>query len=142
MNLKELIHAAWENPDAQDIEKDVVDLRSRVYESLEPGEYKIIKTGFFVDLPKGTEMQVRPRSGLAAKYGITVLNSSGTVDSKYRGEVEVIIINHSSELFNIRPGDRIAQAVINELPNVQFVKVKNLSDSERGEKGFGSSGIE
>jgi len=107
---------------------------------LHPGEYRLIPTGFAMALPAGYEAQVRPRSGLALKHGITVLNSPGTVDADYRGEVGVILINHSDTDFHILRGDRIAQMVIATVPAVEFVTVEALDDTERGSGGFGSSG--
>jgi len=105
----------------------------------------MIPTGLYFELPNTLELQVRPRSGLAAKKGVTVLNSPGTVDSDYRGEVKVILINHGTEMFVIQNGDRIAQGVIAVVSNKQFIrleKVDELNDNtERGEKGFGSTGI-
>jgi len=107
---------------------------------LESGEFKVIPTGLYFELPKNVELQVRPRSGLAAKSGITVLNSPGTVDSDYRGEVGVILINHSNIGYKIKPGERIAQGVFNEIVSVNLNKVYNLSETTRGAGGFGSTG--
>jgi dUTP pyrophosphatase len=100
----------------------------------------LIPTGFALELPIGYEAQVRPRSGLALKHKVTVLNTPGTVDSGYRGEVGVILINHSSIAFQITHGMRIAQIVIKPVPQVVFEEVSDLSDTERGEGGFGSTG--
>ena len=101
----------------------------------------MVPTGVRIALPEGFEAQVRPRSGLAAKAGITVLNSPGTVDSDYRGEVKVILINHSDEPFVIHDGDRIAQMVIARHESASFEVVASLDDTQRGEGGFGSTGI-
>jgi dUTP pyrophosphatase len=101
----------------------------------------IIPTGIYMEIPEGYEAQVRPRSGLAAKHGITVLNSPGTIDCGYRGEVKVILTNLSGEEFIIEDGMRIAQIVIQKLPSVEFEEVTELSDTERGKEGFGHSGI-
>lgn len=106
-----------------------------------PGEYGLIKTGIQIELPEGTEAQVRPRSGLALKHGITCLNSPGTIDAGYRGEVGVILINHGKEPFRIEKGMRIAQLVVQYVPQVFIEETDRLSESERGEKGFGSSGM-
>jgi dUTP pyrophosphatase len=100
-----------------------------------------IPTGLFMDVPEGYEAQVRPRSGLAARQGITVLNAPGTIDSDYRGEVEVILINLGEESFTIKNGDRIAQVVISPLVRPQLFEVEFLSETERGTGGFGSTGI-
>ena len=109
--------------------------------TLRPGEYKAIPTGLFMEIPEGYEVQVRTRSGLALKHGITVLNAPGTIDSDYRGEVKVILINHSSEAFTIQNGDRIAQIVVARVHRLPFVEVDDLSATERGEGGFGSTGV-
>ena len=108
---------------------------------LEPHKRAMVPTGVRIALPEGFEAQVRPRSGLAAKAGITVLNSPGTVDSDYRGEVKVILINHSDEPFVIHDGDRIAQMVIARYESASFEVVASLDDTQRGEGGFGSTGI-
>jgi len=118
------------------------DIRAAVDEDvvLRPGERKLIPSGFCMALPAGFEAQVRPRSGLAIKHGIGVLNSPGTIDADYRGEVGVILINHGDMDFHIQRGDRIAQMVIAALPVVEFSEVSELDDTERGSGGFGSSG--
>lgn len=108
---------------------------------IKAGEWELVKTGLAFEIAEGYELQVRPRSGLALKNGISVLNSPGTVDSDYRGEICVILINHSKVDFNIEVGDRIAQGVIAKVEQVGFELVENLSDTQRGEGGFGSSGI-
>ena len=120
-----------------------MDLRAQldspiVLESLERG---IVKTGLFIELPVGVEAQVRPRSGLAIKKGVTVLNAPGTIDADYRGEIGVILINLSNEPFTINHGDRIAQLVIAKYESITWKSAEKLSDSDRGTAGFGSSGI-
>tara|TARA_R110001592_G_scaffold325782_7_gene606434 strand:+ start:27275 stop:27712 length:438 start_codon:yes stop_codon:yes gene_type:complete len=119
-----------------------VDLRANLPESivLNPGERKLVPTGLHLELPDGYEAQVRPRSGLAIKHGITVLNSPGTVDADYRGDVGVILINMGQEPFTINHGERIAQMVIAQYTQVQFLETNELNDSKRGTGGFGSSG--
>jgi dUTP pyrophosphatase len=107
---------------------------------LESMERCLVKTGLFLELPQGVEAQVRPRSGLALKKGITVLNSPGTIDADYRGEVGVILINLSKETFSIQPGDRIAQLVFAKHEQADFQIVESLSETDRGEGGFGSTG--
>jgi dUTP pyrophosphatase len=109
--------------------------------TLNPMERAMIPTGLFIELPVGYEAQVRPRSGLAAKHGITVLNTPGTIDADYRGEIKVILINLSTEPFEIQHGERIAQMVIAKHETVQWEEVEGLSDTERGAGGFGSSGV-
>ena len=118
------------------------DLRAKLSEEikLQPMERQLVKTGLFLELPTRYEAQIRPRSGLALKKGITVLNSPGTIDSDYRGEIGVILINLSQEEFTIENGDRIAQMVIAEYQKVDFVEVDQLEDSARGDGGFGSTG--
>ena len=108
---------------------------------LKPQERVLVKTGLHIQLNKNYEAQVRPRSGLALKKGITVLNSPGTIDADYRGEIGVILINLSKENFNIESGDRIAQLVISKYETIQWILSESLEDSNRGEKGFGSTGI-
>ena len=108
--------------------------------TLSPGARALVPTGLAVELPDGFEMQIRPRSGLAVKHGITVLNSPGTVDSDYRGEVKVLLVNLGAEDFVIASGDRIAQAVIAPVTKAVFAVVEALSGTERGEGGFGSTG--
>ena len=107
---------------------------------LAPGKHALIPTGLTIALPQGYEAQVRPRSGLAAKHGITVLNSPGTVDADYRGEICVLLINHGDTPFAIRRGERIAQMVIAAVARVELVAVAELSATERGSGGFGSTG--
>jgi dUTP pyrophosphatase len=119
-----------------------MDLRSNQYAHLQPGERCIVKTGLFIELPEGYEAQVRPRSGLAAKYGITVLNSPGTIDADYRGEIGVILVNLSKQLFPVKPGDRIAQLVVAEFTTIEWEDIddQDLEETSRGDKGFGSTG--
>lgn len=119
-----------------------MDLRAHLSESviLKPLERGIIKTGLFIELPIGIEAQVRPRSGLAAKKGITVLNAPGTIDADYRGEIGVILVNLSNENFKIEDGERIAQLVIAKHERADWQEVTTLSETSRGEGGFGSTG--
>lgn len=107
---------------------------------LKSGETKIIPTGIAIALPAGTEAQIRPRSGLAAKHSITVLNTPGTIDADYRGEIKAILINHSNEDFTITRGMRIAQMVIAKYEHVKFDEVTSLDETQRGASGFGSTG--
>ena len=108
--------------------------------TIAPQERVLIPTGLFIELPEHHEAQIRPRSGLALKHGITVLNSPGTIDADYRGEIKVLLINLGEERFTIQGGDRIAQIMIIPHPQIEFYEVEELSDSERGEGGFGSTG--
>ena len=120
-----------------------MDLRARLEapEVLEPGARTLVPTGLHIELPEGHEAQVRPRSGLAYKHGLTVLNAPGTIDADYRGEIGVILINLSSENFLISSGDRIAQIVISKHEQVEIKEVKIIDQTERGKKGFGSTGL-
>tara|TARA_R110002012_G_scaffold263456_2_gene446526 strand:+ start:192604 stop:193038 length:435 start_codon:yes stop_codon:yes gene_type:complete len=120
-----------------------MDLRAHIGEAitLNPLERAIIKTGLFLELPVGFEAQVRPRSGLAAKNGVTVLNAPGTIDADYRGEIGVILVNLSNEAFTIENGERIAQLVIAKHERAEWTLVEELSVTERGEGGFGSTGV-
>lgn len=119
-----------------------MDLRANLEEEviLKPFERKLIPTGLFIELQKGYEAQVRPRSGLAIKKGITVLNSPGTIDADYRGEIMVILINLSQEDFVIRHGERIAQMVVASHEKVEWTAVEELQETERGDGGFGHTG--
>ena len=119
-----------------------VDLKATVDTpvTLEPMERRIIHTGLKIALPEGYEAQIRSRSGLAAKYGITVLNSPGTIDADYRGEIGVILVNLSNTSFTIQPGDRIAQLVVAKFEQIDWLPMNELSDTKRGEGGFGSTG--
>ena len=116
------------------------DLKARENVDMEPGKPVLVPTGVFMELPTGYEAQVRPRSGLSYKHALTVLNSPGTIDAGYRGEVKVIMLNAGLEPYSVKKGDRIAQMVIAKLPDVEILPVDSLSDSTRGEGGFGSTG--
>ena len=129
-------------PNYETIASAGMDLRANLSESriLKPLERSIVGTGLFIELPIGYEAQVRPRSGLAAKYGITVLNAPGTIDADYRGEIGVILVNLSNDDFEIANGERIAQLVIAKHERAEWTAVETLSDTKRGEGGFGSTG--
>ena len=109
--------------------------------TLGPGEWRDVGTGLTVEIPPGYEGQVRPRSGLALRHGVTMLNSPGTIDPGYRGEVRLIVINHGKSAFDIRPGDRIAQLIVGRYAAVEWRMEENLNASARGEGGFGSTGV-
>ena len=121
-----------------------MDLRAHIVDAivLKPLERKIIRTGLFMELPVGYEAQVRQRSGLAAKHGISVLNSPGTIDADYRGEIVVILVNLSNDIFTVNNGDRVAQMVIAKHERAEWNEVLSLSETSRGEGGFGSTGRE
>ncbi|NCU17028.1 dUTP diphosphatase [Pallidibacillus pasinlerensis] len=118
-----------------------LDLYSVEDKVIQPGEAELVATGLAIELPEGTEAQVRPRSGLALKHAVTVLNSPGTIDEGYRGEIKVILINHGKEPFKVEKHMRIAQMVIAPVTRVAIIQVEGLSDTTRGEGGFGSSGV-
>ena len=119
-----------------------MDLKANISEpmTLRPLERAMVPTGLYIALPDGTEAQIRPRSGLAAKFGISVLNSPGTIDADYRGEIKVILVNLSNEPFVINPGERIAQMVVARYEKVEWDQVEVLDETDRGEGGFGSTG--
>ena len=119
-----------------------MDLRASLQNEiiLKPLERALIPTGLFIELPSGFEAQIRPRSGLAIKYGITVLNTPGTIDADYRGEIKVILINLSNEEFKVNNGERICQMIIAKHENAEWINVEVLEDTDRGEGGFGSTG--
>lgn len=129
-------------PEYATLQSAGVDLRAAIEENiiLKKGEVQIVPTGIAIALPKGTEAQIRPRSGLAAKNAVTVLNSPGTIDADYRGEVKVILINHGNEDFEITCGMRIAQIVFARYEQADFQIAEDLDDTERGKSGFGSTG--
>ncbi|MDD6895957.1 MAG: dUTP diphosphatase [Prevotellaceae bacterium] len=120
-----------------------LDLRANIDQSivLKPMERQLIGTGLYMALPAGYEAQVRPRSGLALKHGITVLNTPGTIDADYRGEVKVLLVNLSNEPFTINEGERIAQLVVAKHEHAEFVVVEQLDDTERGDGGYGHTGV-
>lgn len=119
-----------------------MDLRAELENpvTLAPGERRLVRTGLYLEIPEGYEAQVRPRSGLALKHGVTVLNAPGTIDADYRGEVGVILINHSIQSYSIQPGERIAQLVFVQLARAELVAADSLADTERGDGGFGHTG--
>ena len=145
VELQRLAHAdGLPMPAYQTAEAAGLDLMAAVPDNepltLAPGQYALVPTGLAIALPPGHEAQVRPRSGLAAKHGVTVLNSPGTIDADYRGEIKVILINHSQTVFVIKRGERIAQMVIAPVVKAALVPVTTLSTTDRGAGGFGSTG--
>ena len=143
MQIKIINQSQHELPNYETIASAGMDLRANLNEpiTLPPLGRAIIKTGLFIELPIGYEAQVRPRSGLAAKKGITVLNSPGTVDADYRGEIGVILVNLSQEDFVVENGERIAQLVIAKHERAEWILVDELSETSRGAGGFGSTGV-
>ena len=143
MTIQIINKSKHQTPSYETILSAGMDLRANISESLilKPLERVIVKTGLFIALPAGLEAQVRPRSGLAAKRGITVLNSPGTVDADYRGEIGVILVNLSNQDFLIKDGERIAQLIIAKHEQITWKEVSILDKTERGEDGFGSTGV-
>lgn len=143
MEIKVINKSQHELPHYETVASAGMDLRANIEEpvTLAPLERAIIKTGLFIELPVGYEAQVRPRSGLAAKKGITVLNAPGTVDADYRGEIGVILINLSNEPFTVTNGERVAQLVIAKHERADWKEVDELSTTDRGQGGFGSTGV-
>jgi len=142
MTIKIINKSAHQLPEYETGASAGMDLRANISEAviLKPLARAIIKTGLFIELPVGFEAQVRPRSGLAAKHGLTVLNSPGTVDADYRGEIGVILVNLSNTDFKIENGERIAQLVIAKHERAVWLEVEQLNETSRGEGGFGSTG--
>lgn len=142
MTIKIINKSAHKLPEYETSASAGMDLRANISEAviLKPLARAIIKTGLFIELPVGFEAQVRPRSGLAAKHGLTVLNSPGTIDADYRGEIGVILVNVSNIDFKIENGERIAQLVIAKHERTNWLEVDQLNETSRGEGGFGSTG--
>lgn len=145
MQVKIINKSGFELPKYETKNSAGLDLRlsEEIYKNVEhifPNQSKVCKTGLFLEIPEGYEAQIRPRSGWAAKHGITVLNSPGTIDADYRGEIMVILINHSSIPFRLSFGDRIAQMVFSKVERTEFLEVDALSETDRGDGGFGSTG--
>ncbi len=142
MKVQIVNKSAYEAPFYATVNSAGMDLKANIDEPivLEPLQRTMVPTGLYIALPEGTEAQVRPRSGLAAKHGITVLNTPGTIDADYRGEIKVILVNLSNEAFTINPGERIAQMVVARYEKVEWDVVDSLDATERGAGGFGSTG--
>jgi len=142
MKVQVINHSAWPLPEYATAQSAGLDLKANLSEpvTLQPLQRAMVPTGLFIALPPGFEAQIRPRSGLAAKHGITVLNTPGTVDADYRGEIKVILVNLSQDPFEIVPGERIAQMVVARHETVEWEAVEILDGTERGAGGFGSTG--
>lgn len=142
MQVKIINRSAFPSPAYATEMSAGMDLKANITEAvlLEPLQRAMIPTGIYLALPEGTEAQVRPRSGLAAKFGISVLNAPGTIDADYRGEVKVILVNLSNEPFTVNPGERIAQLVLARYERIEWDEVETLDETCRGEGGFGSTG--
>jgi dUTP pyrophosphatase len=142
MKIKIVNRSAYGLPTYETLASAGMDLRANISDplTLQTLERAAIPTGLYIELPEGFEAQVRPRSGLASRKGITVLNSPGTIDADYRGEIGVILVNLSKDAFTVNPGDRVAQLVVARHERAEWVETEALSVSDRGEGGFGSTG--
>lgn len=142
MKVKIVNRSPFDTPSYATAYSAGMDLKANITEpiTLSPLERAMVPTGIFIELPDGFEAQIRPRSGLAAKHGISIVNSPGTIDADYRGEIKVILVNLSSEPFEINPGERIAQMVVARYEKVEWQEVDALAESTRGTGGFGSTG--
>jgi len=145
MNVEvRIMNKSTHNPPAYETDGSAgMDLRANLEEkfTLNPFERSVVPTGLFIELPQGYEAQIRPRSGLSLKTGLSIPNSPGTIDSDYRGEIKVIVANLSNEAVEIHPGDRIAQMIIAKYERAEWVEVDNIENTERGTGGFGSTGV-
>lgn len=142
LEIKVINHSANALPAYETAQSAGMDLRASLSapETITPGERKLIPTGLYIELPEGYEAQIRPRSGLALKHGITVLNSPGTIDADYRGEIKVLLINLGTEPFVIQPADRIAQMIVAKHEHVEWIPAQSLNDTARGSGGYGHTG--
>lgn len=143
MQVKIVNQSKYPLPEYATIHSAGLDLRADIKEpvTLKPLQRELIPTGLFIQLPEGVEAQVRPRSGLAAKHGISIVNSPGTIDPDYRGEIKVILVNLSDLPFTLEPGERIAQMIIARFEHILWDEVESLDNTARGEGGFGHTGI-
>lgn len=142
MQVKVVNKSAFELPQYATVQSAGLDLKANITEDilLMPHQRILVPTGIFIELPDGYEAQIRPRSGMASKFGITVANAPGTIDPDYRGEVKVALVNISTEAFTLKPGERIAQMVVARFERVEWQPVDELSDTVRGDGGFGHTG--
>lgn len=142
MKVKVINKSAFDLPQYETVHAAGLDLRANITEAilLKPLQRTLVPTGIYIELPDGYEAQIRPRSGLAAKHGISLVNSPGTIDPDYRGEIKAIVVNLSDTDFELKPGERIAQMVIAQFARIEWEQVEGLSESDRGAGGFGSTG--
>lgn len=142
MKVKVINRSAYDLPQYETEQAAGLDVRANITESitLGPLERALVPTGLYAELPEGYEMQVRPRSGLAAKHGLSLVNSPGTIDPDYRGEIKVILVNLSNTPYELKPGERVAQLVVARFTRVEWESVEVLGETERGAGGFGSTG--
>lgn len=143
MKVKVINRSAYDLPQYETALAAGLDVRANITESitLGPLERTLVPTGLFIELPEGYEMQVRPRSGLAAKHGLSLVNAPGTIDADYRGEIKVILVNLSNTPYELKPGKRVAQLVVSQFTRVEWEPVEELGETERGAGGFGSTGV-
>lgn len=143
MKVKVINRSAYDLPQYETAQAAGLDVRANITESitLGPLERALVPTGLFIELPEGYEMQVRPRSGLAAKHGLSLVNAPGTIDPDYRGEIKVILVNLSNTPYELKPGERVAQLVVSQFTRVAWEPVEELGETERGTGGFGSTGV-
>lgn len=143
MKVKVINRSAYDLPQYETALAAGLDVRANITESitLGPLERTLVPTGLFIELPEGYEMQVRPRSGLAAKHGLSLVNAPGTIDADYRGEIKVILVNLSNTPYELKPGERVAQLVVSQFTRVEWEPVEKLGETERGAGGFGSTGV-
>lgn len=143
MKVKVINRSAYDLPQYETAQAAGLDVRANITESitLGPLERALVPTGLFIELPEGYEMQVRPRSGLAAKHGLSLVNAPGTIDPDYRGEIKVILVNLSNSPYELKPGERVAQLVVSQFTRVEWEPVEELGETERGAGGFGSTGV-
>ncbi len=142
MKIKVINRSAYDLPQYETVLAAGLDVKANIDEpmTLKPLERAMVPTGIYVELPEGYEMQIRPRSGMAAKFGLTVLNTPGTIDPDYRGEIKVILANLSSQDYELKPGERIAQMVVARFERIEWQAVDQLSETQRGTGGFGHTG--
>lgn len=143
MKVKVINRSAYDLPQYETALAAGLDVRANITKSitLGPLERTLVPTGLFIELPEGYEMQVRPRSGLAAKHGLSLVNAPGTIDADYRGEIKVILVNLSNTPYELKPGERVAQLVVSQFTRVEWEPVEELGETERGAGGFGSTGV-
>ena len=143
MKVKVINRSAYDLPQYETALAAGLDVRANITESitLGPLERTLVPTGLFIELPEGYEMRVRPRSGLAAKHGLSLVNAPGTIDADYRGEIKVILVNLSNTPYELKPGERVAQLVVSQFTRVEWEPVEELGETERGAGGFGSTGV-
>lgn len=143
MKVKVINRSAYDLPQYETAQAAGLDVWANITESitLGPLERALVPTGLFIELPEGYEMQVRPRSGLAAKHGLSLVNAPGTIDPDYRGEIKVILVNLSNTPYELKPGERVAQLVVSQFTRVEWEPVEELGETERGTGGFGSTGV-